>query len=237
MKIAQGAGSICGALPLIFLAASAVSGTPARRGAEACEYLTVYADASIADETAGGREIAEPMRRAFLQMATVALPGLDLRIVQRPEDAYWTLTASSLVGPTSVGIFVELTGSIELQHHLYIAELDRDGFPYRGEVGGNHYIDILPHTEPERYRGEVERGVRLLWRLESEQVGALCAMSAKLRAEGWIGIEELQIELVEEMKRVRQKRARATRTKRLELDVEDPLPAGGSESVGAPIMD
>jgi hypothetical protein len=229
MKIARGARSICGAFPLIFLAASAVSGTPVRRGAEACEYLTVYADASIADETAGGREIAEPMRRAFLQMATVTLPGLGLRIVQRPEDAYWTLTASSLVGPTSVGIFVELTGSIELQHHLYIAELDRDGFPYRGEVGGNHYIDILPHTEPERYRSEVERGVRLLWRLESEQVGALCAMSAKLRGEGWVGVEELQIELIEEMKRLRHERARAARTKRLELEVEDPLPAGDSE--------
>jgi hypothetical protein len=229
MKIARGARSICAAFPLIFLAISGASGTPAGRGAEACEYLTVYADASIADEAAGGREIAEPMRRAFLQMATATLPGLGLRVVQRPKDAYWTLTASSLVGPTSVGIFVELTGSIELQHHLYIAELDGDGFPYRGEVGGNHYIDVLPYTELERYRSEVERGVRLLWRLESEQVAALCAMSAKLRREGWIGMKELRLELIEEMKRVRHERARAARTKRLELDVEDPLPAGDSE--------
>ncbi len=224
MKIAQGARSICAAFLPMFLAVGAVSAAPAGRGAESCEYLTVYTDASLADETAGGREIAEPMRRALLQMATAALPGLGLRSVQSPKDAYWTLTTSSLVGPTSVGIFVELTGSIELQHHFYIAELDRDGFPYRGEVGGNHYIDILPHTEPERYRSEVERGVRLLWRLESEQVAALCAMSAKLRAEGWIGIKELRIELIDEMKR-----ARAARTKRLELDVEDPLPAGDSE--------
>jgi hypothetical protein len=234
MKIAHGARSICGAFSLIFLAVSAVSAAPAGRGAEACEYLTVYADASIADEAAGGREIAEPMRRAFLQMAAVTFPAMGLRIVQSPKDAYWTLTASSLVGPTSVGIFVELTGSIELQHHFYIAELDSDGFPFRGEVGGNHYIDILPHTEPERYRSEVERGVRLLWRLESEQVAALCAMSAKLRMEGWIGIKELRVELIEEMKRVRHERARAARTKRLEtkrleLDVEDPLPAGDSE--------
>jgi len=229
MKIAQGARSICGAFPLVFLAISAVSATPAGRGAEACEYQTVYADASIADETAGGREIAEPMRRVFLQMATATLAELGLRVVQTAKGAYWTLTASSLVGPTSVGIFVELTGSIELQHHFYIAELDRDGFPYRGEVGGNHYIDILPQTEPERYRSEVERGVRLLWRLESEQVAALCAMSVKLRGEGWIGIKELRIELIEEMKRVRHERARAARTKRLELDVEDPLPAGDSD--------
>jgi hypothetical protein len=229
MKIAHGARSICGALPLIFLAIGVVSGASAARGAVACEYLSVYADSSIADEAARGREIAEPMRRAVLEMATEALLRLGLRVVHRPKDAYWTLTASSLVGPTSVGIFVELTGSIELQHHLYIAELGRDGFPYRGEVGGNHYIDILPNTQPERYRSEVESGVNLLWRLESEQVAALCAMNAKLKREGWIGIKELQIELIEEMKRVREERARAVRTKRLELDVEDSLPAGDSE--------
>jgi len=229
MKIAQGARSICGPMALNFLVISAVSGALLGRGAEACEYLAVYADASIADETAGGREIAEPMRRAFLQMAVATLPRLGLRVVQRPEDAYWTLTASSLVGPTSVGIFIELTGSIELQYHFYIAELGRDGFPYRGEVGSNRYIDILPHTEAERYRGEVERGVLLLWSLESKQVAALCGMSAKLKEEGWIGITELRSELIEEMKRVRHDRARAARSKRLELDVEDPLPAGDSE--------
>jgi hypothetical protein len=229
MKIARGARSICAAFPLMIFAIDALGDAPAGGGTEACEYLTVFVDASIADETAGGREIAEPMRRAFLQLTTAALPGLGLRVVPRAEDAYWTVTASSLVGPTSVGIFIELTGSIELQHHLYIAELDRNGFSYRGEVGGNHYIDILPHTEPEHYRSEVESGVRLLWRLESGQVAALCAMSAELREEGWIGINELRIELIEEMKRARRERARAARTKRLELNVKDPLPGGDSE--------
>jgi len=229
MKIARGARSICGAFPLIVFAIGAVSGALADRGSEACEYLTVYVDASIADEAAGGREIAEPMRRALLQMAADALHGRGLRLVQIPEDAYWILTASSLVGPTSVGIFIELTGSIELQHHLYIAELDRDGFPYRGEVGSNHYIDIFPNTEPARYRSEVERTVRLLWGLESEQVAALCTMSAKLREEGWVGIKQLRIELIEEMKRARRERRSAARTKRLDLEVEEPLPSGDSE--------
>ena len=229
MKIAQGAGSIWGALLLVFLAISAVSGDLADRGTESCEYLTVYADASIADEAGARRKIAEPMRRAFLQMAAATLSGLGLRVVQSPEDAYWTLTASSLVGPTSVGIFIELTGSIELQYHLYIAELDRDGFPYRGEVGGNHYIDILPYTEAERYRSEVERWTRLLWQMESQQVAALCVMSAKLREEGWMGIKELRIELIEEMKRVRRERAGTAQTKRLELDVGDSPPSEDSE--------
>lgn len=229
MKIAQRADSICGAFPLMLLAMIAVGGAFAGRGAKACEYLTVYVDASIADEAAGGREIAEPMRRAVLQMATATLPGLGLRVLQGPEDAYWTLTTSSLVGPTSVGIFIELTGSIELQHHFYIAELDRDGFPYRGEVGGNHYIDILPYTEPERYRSEVERGIRFLWGLEADQVAALCAMSAELREEGWIGVKELRIELIEEMKRVRGERAGAVRNKHLELNAEDPPLRGDPE--------
>lgn len=227
MKVAQGARSICGALSLVWLAISAVSGTSAGREVGACEYRAVHVDASIADEAAGGLEVAEPMRRAFLQMAAAILPRLGLRVVQRPEDAYWTLTASSLVGPTSVGIFIELSGSIELQHHLYIAELDRSGFRYRGEVGGNHYIEILRYTQPERYASEVERGVLLLWQLESEQVAALCEMSVKLREEGWIGIKELRIELIEEMKRAR--RERAAQTKRLELDVEDPPLSKDSE--------
>jgi hypothetical protein len=213
----------------MFFAIDAVSAAPADRGPEGCEYLNVYVDASIADATARGREIAEPMRRALLQMATDALHGQGLRVAQKPEDAYWILTASSLVGPTSVGVFIELTGSIELQHHLYIAELDRDGFPYRGEVGGNRYIDILPDTEPARYRSEVQRSVRLLWGLESEQVAALCAMSAKLREEGWVGIKELRIELIEEMKRARRERGSAAQTKTLELSVDEPLPSGAPE--------
>jgi len=227
MKILRGAASMVCAFSLILLAASAVRGASVEEGAAACEYLTFYVDASIADEAAGGREIAEPMRQGFLRLATDALRRQGLRNVQGPEDAYWTLTASSLVVPTSVGIFIELSGSIELQHHLYIAELDREGFPYRGEVGGNHYMDILSYTEPERYRSEIDARVRMLWRLESEQVAALCAMSAKLREEGWIGIKELRIELIEEMNRAR--RARAAQTKRLDLSVEDPPPSADSE--------
>jgi hypothetical protein len=81
----------------------------------------------------------------------------------------------------------------------------------------------------ERYRSEVEQAVRLLWGLESRQVAALCAMSAKLKAEGWVGIKELRIELIEEVKRVRRARARAERNKRLELEVEDPRPIDASE--------
>jgi hypothetical protein len=227
MKILLGAASMVCAFSLILLAAGAARGDSVEGGAEACEYLTFYVDASIADEAAGGREIAEPMRHAFLRLATDALRTQGLRDVHSPEDAYWTLTASSLVGPTSVGVFIELTGSIELQHHLYIAELDREGFPYRGEVGGNHYIDILSYTEPERYRSEIDARVRMLWRLESGQVAALCAMSAKLREDGWIGIKELRVELIEEMNRAR--RARAAQTKRLDLSAEDPPPAGDSE--------
>jgi hypothetical protein len=227
MMLARCAGTFAAACLPAVLSIAAADAAAASPEMEACEYRAVYVDASVADDAARGREIAEPMRRVFLQMTTDAFSRRGLRIVQKPEDAYWILTASSLVGPTSVGVFIELTGSIELQHHLYIAELGRDGFPYRGEVGGNHYIDVLPATEPARYRGEIEYGVRLLWGLESEQVAALCAMSAKLRAEGWIGIKELRVELIEEMKRAR--RERATRTKQLDLQIDEPPPSGNSE--------
>ena len=227
MRVARSARSICGAFLLIFLAPGAVIGAAADRGAEACEYLAVVVDPSIADEGAPGREVAEPMRRRFLEMAAETLSDLGLLVVKDRKNAYWILTASWLVGPRSVGVFIELTGSIELQHHLYIAELDRDGFPYRGEVGGNHYVGVLSNSAPEHYRSEVATAVRLLWGLESEQVVALCAMSAKLKEEGWVGIKELRMELIEEVKRVR--RARAERNKRLELDVEDPPLPGASE--------
>jgi hypothetical protein len=229
MKRARVLHAICWAFSLIPFAVGSTGGAPAVPGSEACEYLNVYVDASIADESARGREIAEPMRRALLQLATDALPRQGLRVVRNPEDAYWTLTASSLVGPTSVGIFIEFSGSIELQHHLFIAELDRDGFRYRGEVGSHYYVDILPNTAPTYYRSEVDSIVRLLWGLESEQVAALCSMSAKLREEGWVDLRELRIELIEEMKRARRVRESATRTQHLELEVDAPRPSGDSE--------
>jgi hypothetical protein len=224
MKHTRNASSLAAALLLLYFAVGVM---PALGAAENCEYRVVSIDPTIADAGARGREIAEPMRRAFLQLATDALTRIGLRVAQDPKDAYWTLTASSLVGPTSVGIFIELTGSVELQHHLYIAELDRNGFPYRGWVGGNHYIDVLAGTRPERYRAEVEAAVRLLWGYEAQQVSALCAMSAQLQDEGWVGIEELRAELIEEMRRAR--RERATQSRQLELNVEDPPPTGSEE--------
>ncbi len=227
MKIARNARWICSGLPLIVFASGSIGEAPADQGTEACEYLTVVVDPAIADETAPGREIAEPMRRKFLDMAAEEFSALGLILVKDRKDAYWILTASRLVGPRSVGVFIELTGSIELQHHLYIAELDRDGFPYRGEAGGNHYVGVLSNSASEHYRNEIATAARLLWELESEQVAALCAMSAKLKEEGWVGIKELRMELIEEVKRVR--RARADRDKRLELEVEDALHPGASE--------
>jgi hypothetical protein len=226
VKIALAACRVFGAIALLFLASSGVA---AGREAQSCEYRSVVVDAALADEAAGGREIAEPLRRAFLQFAADALPSLGIRVVENPEDAFWTLTASRLVGPTSVGIFIELTGSIELQHHLYIADLADNSFSYRGEVGGNHYIDILPDAQAGRYRREAARAVRLLWGYESEQVAALCGMSAQLKDEGWMGIRELRLELIDELKRARAERARVGQTKRLELNVEGALPQGSAD--------
>ncbi len=225
MRVAKRLDAIGGALVLMLAPLGFVAGAPASRAPEPCEYRTVHVDPSIADASAGGREIAEPMRVEILRLAAEALPGFGLRVVPRSEGAYWTLSASSLVGATSVGVFIELSGSVELQHHLYIAELDGRGFPYRGEVGGNHYIDILPQTEPEQYRSAVERGVGLLWELDAPQVAALCAMSARLRDEGWVDIRELRLELIEELQRARRERANQTRSKRLELEVQEERPA------------
>jgi hypothetical protein len=223
VKIALVAYRVFGIIALLFLANGGVA---ADREAQSCEYRSVVVDPTIADEAAGGREIAEPLRRAFLQIAAEALPGLGIRVVENPAEAFWTLTASGLVGPTSVGIFIELTGSIELQHHLYIAD---NGFSYRGEVGGNYYIGVLPDSPPERYRREVARAAHLLWGYESEQVAALCGMSAQLKDEGWMGIRELRLELIDELKRARAERARVGQTKHLEVNVEGALPQGSAD--------
>jgi len=219
MKLAQATHRVWRAIPSLLLAVGAAA---AELATQACEYRNVIVDVTIADEAAGGREISEPLRQAFLQYAAEALPALGIRVVENREDAYWALTASALVGPRSVGIFIELTGSLELQHHLYIADLDANGLLVQAEVGGNYYVDVLPNTQPERYRSEVERAVGLLWGSESTQVAALCEMSAQLREEGWMGIRELRSELIDELKRARSERARAAATKRLELDVDDP---------------
>jgi hypothetical protein len=223
MKFAQAAHWVCAAISSLYLANADAW---AETNSPACEYRNVSVDPAIADVSAGGREVAEPLRRTFLEMATEALPDLGLRVVRNPEEAFWTLTASSLVGPTSVGIFIELTGSIELQHHLYIVDLDPSGFPVRTEIGGNYYIDVVRNKRPEHYQGEVGRAVRLLWGSESKQVAALCGMSARLREEGWMGIRELRAELVRELKRARGERARAEQNKHLELNLEGALPQG-----------
>jgi hypothetical protein len=120
-------------------------------------------------------------------------------------------------------------GSIELQHHLYIADLADNGFSYRGEVGGNHYIGVLPDRRPEHYQIEVARAVHLLWGYESEQVAARCGMSAQLKDEGWMGIRELRLEFIGELKCARAERARVGQTKRLELEVEGALSQGSAD--------
>ena len=57
-----------------------------------------------------------------------------------------------------------------------------------------------------------------MFKRSSALLDALCAISDELREEGWTGIEELRMELVEEMQRARRRREK--QRKNLELMVE-----------------
>lgn len=189
---------------------------------DSCEYVNVFAVRSSTEPATRQGEAAEAIRRRYLEAAVGVLPSFGLRVVPDREEAYWLLSASSLVGPGgSLGVFLELTAGIELQRHLYVAELDDPEFPYRGEIGGNYYFEIHPERDPQQIWREVFTGVSRLWALEFEQVSALCAISAQLKEEGWQGLKELRVELAEEIKRVRRERA-AGQQRVLELEVEDP---------------
>jgi hypothetical protein len=45
-----------------------------------------------------------------------------------------------------------------------------------------------------------------------------------LKDEGWMGIRELRLELIDELKRARAERARVGQGKHLELEVEETVP-------------
>ena len=63
--------------------------------------------------------------------------------------------------------------------------------------------------------------MRWIWNLDSEQIDALCVIRSELIDEGWVAVEELRAQLIEEMERVRRARARASQRKILEIELEE----------------
>jgi len=95
-----------------------------------------------------------------------------------------------------------------------------ESFPFRGGTGGSYNFVTASLANTQLLRSQVETGMRWIWRLDSEQIAALCEVRATLIGEGWTAVEELRQELIEEMEQIRRARARASQQKNLELEIE-----------------
>jgi hypothetical protein len=207
----------------LLLAKGTAGATAAERPSEACEYLQFFVETA---DTQGSEspEVPNPAdstRREFLKIAIEILPEFNLRRTRKRSEASWVVSAAGFVGVTGAfNISITLDPALALKHHMYIALLNDSAFPFRGEIGGAYTISILPEENPEKLRDEFHDGMKWIWGRDAEQISALCEVSRKIKEEGWDGIQELQLELVREMKRVRKERAQAKKKKFLHLEVE-----------------
>jgi len=203
---------------VIALIGAAVLTAPA---ASECEYRTVFVDAARPAEITGEhvQRISAQRHMRLLTAARAALPELGL-VATDSEAAFWRLSAhgGAVEGSSRIYVSIELDAGVRLQNDIFIARLDREDFPYRGEAGGAFSFDIAPDESWESVEARVGPDLAALWAREAEQVAALCALRGALAEEGWRSIGELRLELIGGIERTRQ-RERAVR-KQLELEVE-----------------
>jgi hypothetical protein len=103
---------------------------------------------------------------------------------------------------------------------MFLIQMSDGTIPYRGSLGSGWSFDFGDSGWARVIDERAPEGVRSIWELEREQITALCAARSTLAAEGWTEIEELRNALVDEMRRVRSERARATQRKRLEIRLD-----------------
>jgi hypothetical protein len=205
----------------VLLLASVAAGEPLReRSIDKCEYWNVFVNPAATYRDENTWDAAELMRQRFLEMAVEKLPDLGLRVVPEREKARWAIGTSVLIGPTGNFIIsVSIRKELELTHAIYLALLGHDDIPLNGSVRGEYDWVIRPQQNPETFRRRIDKGVTWIWGRNSELVSVLCDSHSSLREEGWDGLGELRLELVEEMKRVRGERAR--QKKHLHLEAEE----------------
>jgi hypothetical protein len=205
---------------LVCFAFSACQGTGATAAetvgtdADACEYDRVFIDTSNYDERGGAIERA---RRKLLQSTRVVDTGWE--IVSDRGSAYWVITATAMSMEDTYSLALVLSSEIRLKNDIFLALENDNEFPYRGRLGLSYEYTMSSKTDPEALRPYVVRDTIRSWESHSELVDALCKFGGELREEGWTGIAELRLELVEEMQRVRRDREEEYQ-KRLEPRIE-----------------
>jgi hypothetical protein len=187
---------------------------------DSCEYRNVFVVFEEPLQSSDPR--VEPLRRAILSRAAEVLPSLGLRAVSDPSEGYWRLFADAWMGDQGNPlVHLGLRGELKLHQHLFVVMMADEGFPYRGGIGGSYNFATASLRDTGMLDSQVETGMRWIWDLDSEQIDALCVIRSELIDEGWVAVEELREQLIEEMERVRRARARTSQRKILEIELEE----------------
>ncbi len=180
-----------------------------------CEYTRMFIDT----ESVKGDSAEEEVRISLLEIARLAYAESGWQVVSDRASAYWVMTAT---GQSGLGVFpfvFQLQPELLLQNDMFIAQLGDEELPERGRSGSSYNLVLSPDVDRDTLRTDVVEAADWMWEVASPLVGALCAVRDDLREEGWAGIAELRLELVEEMQRARLQREQEWR-KTLELRIE-----------------
>jgi len=201
------------------IASVAAPGVVSAEPMNSCAYMYTFVDAGLPDPFATGAKAMESAREALIDDVRRILPHFGVHRVDDPEEAYWVLTVGAMKSSDDNALMsIELSPELRLQHHIFVAQLEDDDFPYRGTLGIAVHIEWKNAWSQRVPLLEVQSAIKALYKPDAEQIAALCAMEDRLRDQGWSGIKELREELVKEMKRVRRERAAQSKNLRLEVD-------------------
>jgi len=197
----------------------AAAGKEDPQSPDSCEYRNVFIEFDNPFQVSDPR--VEPLRRAILSRAAEVFPELGLETVADPSEAYWRLFANAWMDRQGNPlVHLGMRGELKLGRHLFVVAMADESFPFRGGTGGSYNFVKASLANTQLLGSQVEAGMRWIWRLDSEQIAALCEVRSTLIGEGWTAVEELRQELIEEMEQIRRARARASQQKNLDLEVE-----------------
>ncbi len=180
-----------------------------------CEYARMFVDPTSVQ----GDSAAKAIRIQLLEIARTAYSDAGWQIVSDRTSAYWVMTAT---GQSGLGVFpfvLQLQPELRLQNDMFIAQLGDEGIPERGRSGGSYNLVLSPDVDSDSLRTEIAKAANWMWEVESGLIDSLCSVRDDLREEGWSGIKELRLKLVEEMQRARLRREQES-SKRLNLRIE-----------------
>lgn len=202
------------------LAATTAAGAARSTDASVCEYRNVHLETESAVLAGTGTPALEALRQRFLVGVPRTAAGVGLRIVGRDEA--WLRLQLSAFPSASGAVFlrVDLTPTLKLQHHHFIALMDDPEFESSGRLGASYVLEFDPAAGEWAEAHSVSAALRWIWDRTSPEIDALCDLRARLISEGWTELEELRKQLQLEIQRARQQRQRETQQKRLRLEVE-----------------